>query len=414
MMRGKHFYKLCLIIFGSVMYAFQFTLGTYAHTITEPNHEATQISQQIAVHEMEVFSQLLAGQRITMPLKYQLPARRTVYLTFDDGPSGMTEAILDILKKEGIHATFFVLGNQAEKYPHIIKRIIREGHSLGNHSYNHEYKEIYRDFQGFWSQIQQSEHILEKIVGFKPKLLRAPGGTYLNFDAFYFYYLEQAGYEIHDWNVDSRDSVKKGVLKKEIIDEIKKTKLRDQMNVLFHDAEGHQSTVAALPEIIRFYKKAGYQFAKLTPNIKPIQFPLVPTRWARSTNLDEHLNFVGKFGKYALAGSEWLKQKQYPLRELVKKMGAVMKWDDSRKIATVHLGLIHLEYDLQKKLLRRTFLGHPISEEMFKDVKNIEGTLYVSPQSVFNLLHEDLSDFMWGSHPSFRFFSKGNEFSTRI
>lgn len=177
---------------------------------------------------------------------------------------------------------------KAEKYPQLVKRIVNEGHALGNHTYNHVYRQIYHSFSTYWQQTEQTGRILENLVGVKPRLLRAPGGTHANFDAFYFYYLERAGYIIHDWNVDSRDSTRKDVSRQEIINQIRKSPLRPEMNVLFHDGAGHYETQRALPEIISYFIKEGYRFEKLTTQVKPIQFPLVKLMWNRNADFQEY------------------------------------------------------------------------------------------------------------------------------
>jgi peptidoglycan/xylan/chitin deacetylase (PgdA/CDA1 family) len=228
-----------------------------------------------------VFGQLAAGHRQPAQREYRKPERPTVYLTFDDGPSANTPKVLDILKQEKVPATFFVLGEQVEARPELARRIVREGHAIGNHSYDHVYGQLYGSFQQYWKQIQRTESILIDTVGEPTRLLRAPGGTSTNFDASYFYYLEQAGYTVFDWNVDSGDSRRAGVPAKEIVYNATKEALRDEMIVLMHDGAGHAETVKALPDIIRFYREKGYAFAALTPDVKPIQFAVGKPKWQR-------------------------------------------------------------------------------------------------------------------------------------
>ncbi|MET1168250.1 polysaccharide deacetylase family protein, partial [Bacillus velezensis] len=111
---------------------------------------------------------------------------KVVYLSFDDGPGNHTREVLDILRKEKVLATFFVLGEQAERYPELIRGLVEDGHALGNHTFNHQYEKLYSDFKVFWKQIKQTEEVLERITGFRPNLVRAPGGTYGHFDQSYF------------------------------------------------------------------------------------------------------------------------------------------------------------------------------------------------------------------------------------
>lgn len=245
--------------------------------------EQIQEQQQDGDQEQErVYATLSSGTRLAKETDYVTPEAPTVYLTFDDGPSKHTEPVLDILKEEGVPATFFVLGQLVSGRKNLISRMQAEGHAVGNHSYNHAYKELYKSFASFWGQVVQTDRVLEEVLGHKPTLLRAPGGTYTNFDSFYYYHLEQAGFTIMDWNVDSRDAVRQGVKAEEILGEIQKSPLKHELIVLLHDGAGHEETVKALPGIIAYYKELGYSFAVLDETVKPIQFPLTKSKWNRT------------------------------------------------------------------------------------------------------------------------------------
>jgi peptidoglycan/xylan/chitin deacetylase (PgdA/CDA1 family) len=368
--------------------------------------QKTKEMPELTHHEI-IFAQLQARKRIPQQVTYIRPEQKTVYLTFDDGPSRLTEQVLDILNKEGIVASFFALGNQAEKYPETIKRIVKEGHCLGNHSYNHKYHEIYTNFEGFWNQIKRSEQILEQLVGFKPQLIRAPGGTHLNFDAFYFHYLEQAGYVVHDWNVDSRDSTKIGVSKLEIIQSVKQTKPRHVMNVLFHDSAGHRNTIEALPEIIRYYKELGYKFAKLSPEVMPIQFPLVKPRWTRVLSLSDYVISIDKCTAnrdeailhHTLPTSitENTPHQRYsnhrPLRSIIERIGGTIVWDDHQRIARVHFGLFNFEYDVRQRTVRHYLLGKLIRDQPLQDMRIINGKIQVLVTDTMQLVGSDISKY---------------------
>lgn len=210
------------------------------------------------------------------------PSGKTVYLTFDDGPSKHTEQVLDILKAEGIKATFFVLGEQVEQHPDIARRVLEEGHAIGNHSYNHKYEKLYGSFAIFAEQVMKADDAIFGATGVRTPLFRAPGGTYSNFDQGYFDAMAEAGYIVHDWNVDSGDSKRRGVPASEIIATVKGSKLADSLNVLLHDGGGHEESVKALPAIISYYKEKGYSFAPMTTEVTPIHFTLAKKmKWSR-------------------------------------------------------------------------------------------------------------------------------------
>ncbi|MWV45548.1 polysaccharide deacetylase family protein [Paenibacillus sp. HJL G12] len=197
---------------------------------------------------------------------------KTVYLTFDDGPSALTGEVLDILKKNNIHATFFVLGEQVKRNPELLQRIYEEGHAIGNHTYNHNYTELYSGFPVFWDQIKKTEEEINRITGIRPQLVRAPGGTAGHFDDTYFSLMKQGGYIVTDWNVDSGDSKRKGVPEAEIIKGAETPVKSDQVVLLMHDGSGHGESVKALPKVISWYKSKGFQFGVLSPDQEPVQF----------------------------------------------------------------------------------------------------------------------------------------------
>ena len=232
-----------------------------------------------------LFDSLRSGKRINaeaLPMVQASAAVPTVYLTFDDGPSKLTPQVLDILRKEEVMASFFVLGNQAEARSKYIKQAVSDGHSIGNHTYNHVYKELYGSFDQFWKQVEKTDGILRQITGEDNPLLRAPGGTYSNFDAFYYYLLDSAGYRLYDWNVDSGDARRRAVPAAEIVANVKAAPLKNQLVVLLHDGSGHAETVKALPQIIAYYKAKGYAFKALKPDTPTVQFPLGASKWKRS------------------------------------------------------------------------------------------------------------------------------------
>lgn len=383
----------------------------------------------------EAYAILAGGSRIRAERVYAVPEQPTVYLTFDDGPSKYTEQVLDILKQEEIKATFFVVGQLVPDRKEVVARIAREGHAVGNHTYNHVYSELYGSFKGFWSQAVKTDGVLEEILGEKPFLLRAPGGTATNFDAFYFYYLEQAGYTIVDWNVDSRDAIRQGVPAEEIIATVKKSPLKHQLTVLMHDGAGHGETVKALPEIIAYYKEQGYAFAALDRSVKPEQFSLSRSKWARSYSPDSFATSKAMVYASGLerqekahqaeqerllaeqtlraqeeaaaalaalarqraeevplsvtleAGRAWMiapgsytfthGRFAVPLRGLAEQLGAHVAWDEAKRIATVRTGLLSAEIDPVRRTITETRPGHPPAVHFLADVSLADGEIRI-------------------------------------
>ncbi|MVO99740.1 polysaccharide deacetylase [Paenibacillus lutrae] len=381
----------------------------------------------------ETYGELKSGRITRADQPYKTADTPTVYLTFDDGPSRYTPQVLEILRKEGISATFFVVGEQVQAHPELAGQLVREGHAIGNHSFDHTYKNLYKDFNEFWEQVQQTDQAIERAAGIRTRLFRAPGGTAQNFDAFYFYYMNQAGFTVFDWDVDSNDSKRTGVPEAEIIRSIKKAPLKKELNLLFHDGIGHEETVKALPEIIRYFKSKGYAFAKLDEQVKPAQFPVrTAERWDRT--IPEEEEFIsnveavqawanpdtpgdrgvpgtayeqgagkseGEAGgvRIATAGEHSLplllnvnrqvrrlasdqvlypeQRLEVPLRVLAEEMGAKVVWSPGTRTASVSYGYTRLDYSLSTFTLTVNRWGRQVEVYSLPDTHLIEGTLYV-------------------------------------
>ena len=190
--------------------------------------------------------------------------KRTVYLTFDDGPDpDITPAILRILRQADVPATFFVVGIQAEKTPAILRQIHRDGHAIGNHSYNHSYRELYRSPAAYTAQLRRTDDILIKHLGFRPRISRAPGGSAGSFTAGYWSALAAEGYREVGWNVNSGDAsrARAAQIAAAVAQQMDTRKfLWSHAIVLMHDGRGHEETVRALPAIIKYFQDRGFEF----------------------------------------------------------------------------------------------------------------------------------------------------------
>lgn len=199
----------------------------------------------------------------------------TIYLTFDDGPSNNTSKILDILKQEDIKATFFLV-NFNSSYNPVVKRIYDEGHSIGIHSYTHNYKLIYSSVSAYFDDLNKMNDKIKTITGSDTKLLRFPGGSSNTISSFnkgimttLVKEVTNAGYHYFDWNVDSSDAWSarnSNDVYNNVINNLKKG-----INiVLMHDLSSNEKTVNVLEKIIKDAKEKGYIFANITMNTKEI------------------------------------------------------------------------------------------------------------------------------------------------
>ncbi len=199
----------------------------------------------------------------------------TIYLTFDDGPSNNTSKILDILKREDIKATFFLV-NFNSSYNPAVKRIYDEGHSIGIHSYTHNYKLIYSSVSAYFDDLNKMNDKIKTITGSDTKLLRFPGGSSNTISSFnkgimttLVKEVTNAGYHYFDWNVDSSDAWSarnSNDVYNNVINNLK----NGTNIVLMHDLSSNEKTVNALEKIIKDAKEKGYTFANITMNTKEI------------------------------------------------------------------------------------------------------------------------------------------------
>jgi peptidoglycan/xylan/chitin deacetylase (PgdA/CDA1 family) len=180
-------------------------------------------------------------------------------LTFDEGntAAGAVAKNLDTLKAEGIRGTFFLTGTWAEANPELVKRIVAEGHEIGNHSYDHPDFTTISDAE-ITRQIQHTEKIIEGIVGKNPKpYFRPPYGAY---DKHVQAVMAQLGYVIIYWTLDSTDWRDDSTVESEINYVLKKVQANDI--IIFH---GHtEKTGTALPIIIKNLKERQFTFGPLS------------------------------------------------------------------------------------------------------------------------------------------------------
>ncbi len=185
---------------------------------------------------------------------------KKVYLTFDDGPSSNTEDILDILAKNNIKATFFVIGQTDDHSRKMYERIYQEGHTLAMHSYTHQYQKIYKSVNAYKSDMTKLSDLLFNITGQRPKFIRFPGGSSntvsgVGMDEI-IRYTKKAGYVYIDWNVINGDATGEKLTNQQMIDNvISGVELYENSVVLMHDCAGKQQTVETLPKIINKLKK---------------------------------------------------------------------------------------------------------------------------------------------------------------
>ncbi len=216
---------------------------------------------------------------------------RKVALTFDDGPDPTwTPLILDVLKREGVKATFFIVGSRAELYPYLVRRIVDEGHELGNHTYTHSNVATISG-QQMRLELNATQRLIETVTGRSTLLFRPPYNADSHptkFEEIRPLNLAQAmGYMIVLEDIDSLDWQRDGV--ENILERVKRERNAGGNMVLLHDAGGdRRQTLDALPQIIDYFQRRGDRivplhemlgktFADTMPPVGDTQQPLV--RW---------------------------------------------------------------------------------------------------------------------------------------
>ena len=210
-----------------------------------------------------LFAALLSNFYSSPQTSFAEESQNVIYLTFDDGPCDkVTPKILDVLKKEKVPATFFIVGRQAERRKNILKRAHDEGHTLAVHSYSHDYKEIYSSSNALLEDIEKCNNVICSVTGEYSHIYRFPGGSFTvapeKIKA-----VTANGYTFVDWNASFRDSELKDCTADKLYTAAISTVANPQKIVMLaHDTTDKTETVEALKDVIRHFKELGYKFKK--------------------------------------------------------------------------------------------------------------------------------------------------------
>lgn len=212
---------------------------------------------------------VLPGNRFYGPTFSEVKtSQKIVALTFDDGPyPPYTGQVLDILREEGVPATFFVIGRNAEKYPDLVRRMVAEGHQVGNHTYNHV-DLLKADRATIADEVDRTNRVIASITGAPAKVVRPPHGFR---DAVVLEVMAERGLKVVEWSVLSRDWTNPGV---ETIARRTLAKVKSGAVILLHDGDGvaaaapRAQTVEAARRIIRDLKARGFKFVTVDEILK--------------------------------------------------------------------------------------------------------------------------------------------------
>ena len=247
------------------------TEGVYAvkYSAVDKTGNATEITRTVTVR---------AALPDAAPGEPLVPGGSYVALTFDDGPSANTTAVLDVLARYNIKATFFIL-NYSDSYIPVLQRMVREGHTLAIHSYSHDYSSIYTSADAYMQGVYTMHDKILRDTGYNATILRFPGGSSNTVSRSYragvmtelARRVEAEGYSYYDWNVDSGDADGNCMGKDYIVSNVKNGLRAGRVNVvLMHDSGPKTTTPEALPEIIADAQARGFSFVPLSSAVPPV------------------------------------------------------------------------------------------------------------------------------------------------
>ena len=230
-------------------------------TIADQKKVVEELQKQINSLKAQIPTKAPTKGNISVQNRPAVGKGGSIALTFDDGPGAHTGRLLDILKKHGVKATFFLQGKNAVKYPDLIKRMKAEGHEIGNHTYDHKSLTSLNK-AGIQSQLNRCDDAIFKAIGEKSTIMRPPYG---NNNATVRQVAKEMGIPVAYWSVDTRDWASRN--NTAILNVVFGSNgVRDGAVVLMHDI--HSSTVDSMDEMLTRLKNGGYTCYTMTELIK--------------------------------------------------------------------------------------------------------------------------------------------------
>ena len=198
-----------------------------------------------------------------------------IYLTFDDGPSTVvTEKVLDVLKKNDVKATFFIIGYEESSIP-ILKRMIEEGHTIGVHSLTHDYDNDYAEDENYLNGVKTMIEKIKKDLNYDVFCTRFPGGGSNTISKRYnegimtrlSAKIQEMGLQYYDWNCDSTDAAGNNRPVSTLVANATGGFKKGRNNILLcHDTNAKETTAEALQQYIDYGKENGFTFDAIHPD----------------------------------------------------------------------------------------------------------------------------------------------------
>ena len=200
----------------------------------------------------------------------EAPSGGVIYLTFDDGPGAQTPRLLEILDKYNAKATFFVVNTP---FASTISDIAAAGHTLAMHTATHDFEKVYSSERAYFEDLEQIESVIEEYAGYRPKILRFPGGGSNTISKKYCpgimttltQQVQEKGYLYYDWNVDSDDAGSARTAQEVYDNVVRGCYSRESSIVLMHDIKSY--TIDAIEDILIWGQSNGYTFEAITEDV---------------------------------------------------------------------------------------------------------------------------------------------------
>ncbi len=231
-------------------------------------------SEGLKGKEVSYFISSIEKKQLSPSLPIEEQDKKVIYLTFDDGPNGYTQDILNILQSKNAHATFFLIKGNIDKHPALLKEIIKRGNAVGCHSVSHRVDIFYSSPKTAVNEMKLCQQTIYKQTRFHTPLIRVPFGSFPHLTHDIKKELEKAKFIYWDWNMDSEDWTynNPGHVYSNIIKQLKFAERKGYTpTVLLHDKK---VTVEMLPKLLNYLNDQGYKIKSISNATKPVQFNL--------------------------------------------------------------------------------------------------------------------------------------------
>ncbi|MBM7586152.1 peptidoglycan/xylan/chitin deacetylase (PgdA/CDA1 family) [Bacillus pakistanensis] len=196
---------------------------------------------------------------------------KTLYITFDDGPNENTKSILNLLNKYNAKATFFMLEPNMRKFPEAVTAMVENGHAVGLHGVSHNQEVIYESSQSVVGEMTKAQRTLENIAGIHSDLIRVPYGSVPHMKPSYFDAVDQKGFKLWDWNIDSEDwKFHHGEFVQKVLNQLEEFPYQHEPKVvLLHEKS---TSLQYLDSLLQKLTDMGYQMQALTEQMDTVTF----------------------------------------------------------------------------------------------------------------------------------------------